>query len=138
VKFKEPVIVDEIEIDARDFPKPSLGRQFVFVSVRPCDTEKYPDGTYLGILLGDLPINWFAQYDKETKKISINGYGNPAILVLGKDGIPLGIVYGAGSWWGEIKGPEDLEDITDEDIQNVWYVKALKVLTKQKEEEVDD
>ena len=47
---------------------------------------------------------------------------NPAIYVpeLGK------VIYGMESWWHAIKDEKELKDITDNDIDNVWYVKALK------------
>jgi hypothetical protein len=38
------------------------------------------------------------------------------------------IVFGMESWWGVIDNPDDLKQITDADIQNVWYVKALQGL----------
>lgn len=38
------------------------------------------------------------------------------------------IVYGCESWWGEIKSPDHLREITNADIDNVWYVQALKLL----------
>ena len=48
---------------------------------------------------------------------------NPAIFVpeLKK------IIYGCESWWGTINNQDDLSDlnISDDDIQNTWYVKLL-------------
>lgn len=41
---------------------------------------------------------------------------------------------GYESWWGFIKTVEDFQEITDEDISNVWYVKALKELSEQEQE----
>jgi hypothetical protein len=41
------------------------------------------------------------------------------------------VVWGYESWWGVIKGPEELKEITDEDIQNVWYVKAMKQMSER-------
>ena len=35
------------------------------------------------------------------------------------------IVYGCGSWWGSIESMDQLSEITDATISNVWYVKAL-------------
>ena len=57
-------------------------------------------------------------------------YTNPAIFIpsLNK------IVWGYGSWWGEIASAEKLHQITDSDIQNVWYVRALKQLQSQQPE----
>ena len=36
------------------------------------------------------------------------------------------IVYGCGSWWREIKSVDELEAITNEDIENTWYVQLLQ------------
>ena len=33
------------------------------------------------------------------------------------------IIFGMESWWGRIKSEEELKDITDGDIENVWHVK---------------
>lgn len=49
---------------------------------------------------------------------------NPAIWVPDQNRI----VWGMGSWWGIIEKEEDLKKITNQDIENVWYVKALKAL----------
>ena len=51
--------------------------------------------------------------------IKLERPGNPAIFVpeLGK------IIFGMESWWGRIKSEEELKDITDGDIENVWHVK---------------
>lgn len=38
------------------------------------------------------------------------------------------MVNGCGSWWGPVESEKDLEDITDNDIDNVWYVKAWKAM----------
>lgn len=101
-----------------------------WVSIRPCG-DKYGDKTFLGIYLGDLAIDHFIRaYEvKETGKkvVEVYGYGNPAIYVPELKEI----IMGAASWWGVIKKPEDLKKITDQDIQNVWYVKALKELSEK-------
>ena len=75
-----------------------------------------------GIFLGDLPISLGVSYDDETGLLHAKvGHGNPAIFVpaIGK------IIFGCGSWWGPIKTPEDVGEITDDDIQNLWYMKAI-------------
>jgi hypothetical protein len=95
-----------------------------FVSVRPCD-EKFENKTYLGIFLGELALSLGYQFKPEDGVLTVcRGFYNPAILIpdMGE------VVYGCGSWWGAIKKPEDLKKITDLDIENVWYVKALKAL----------
>lgn len=38
-------------------------------------------------------------------------------------------------WRGEIENMEELMDITDDDIENVWYVKMLKGMGGMKEDE---
>lgn len=38
------------------------------------------------------------------------------------------IVYGYESWWREIESADDFAGISDEDIENTWYVGLLKKL----------
>jgi hypothetical protein len=95
-----------------------------FMRVRPAKAAE--DGThktYFGIYVGDLPIDVSLAVKKETSESKLNALLNPAIFVpaLRK------LVFGCESWWSPLK-PEDvdkLEPITDENIENVWYVKAL-------------
>jgi len=35
------------------------------------------------------------------------------------------------SWWDEIRSEEDFKRITDEDIQNVWYVKLMNQMAEK-------
>ena len=35
------------------------------------------------------------------------------------------IIYGCESWWHEISSADDFSGISDEDINNTWYVKLL-------------
>lgn len=95
-----------------------------FVKVKPCGQE-YEGKTYLGIMIGEIALG--SSVTIENDKISCwwSGY-NPAILIPEKKTV----VYGAESWWGKIKSEADLKEITDIDIENVWYVKALKSLQK--------
>lgn len=88
------------------------------VSIRYCKDNK----TYLGFYIGDLAIETFGTFRPKTSKIEIMAMHNPAMFVpeLGK------IIYGVESWWKKIESPEELEEITDEDIENVWYMKILK------------
>jgi hypothetical protein len=96
-----------------------------WVSVRLAnDADK---NTYLGIYLGDWAGSFAASINHSTGELVITaGLGNPAIYVpdLKK------IVRGYECWWGLIKGPDDLQQITDQTIQNVWYVRALKELSE--------
>ena len=56
---------------------------------------------------------------------------NPAIYVFDLQRI----IFGAESWWSIIENQEELKDITDDDINNQWYVKALKAMHKDEPEE---
>lgn len=97
-----------------------------FVSIRPC-AEEYQNKTYLGIYLGDLPISPTVTHNSETKELNVGFMNNPAIFVFDLKRI----VYGCESWWGLIENEEDLRQITDADINNVWYVKILKELEQK-------
>lgn len=98
-----------------------------FVKIRPCG-EKYKNRTYLGIYLGDLPKGYRITHDSDTKELNVSFDTNPAIFVFDLNEI----IYGYQSWWGFIKNENDLKNITDIDIDNVCYVKALKELNKSK------
>jgi hypothetical protein len=106
------------------FPKNKVIRdsekQGTLVSIRPCG-EEYKNKTYVGFYLGDIALG--SSVGLSDNKIQLNfANHNPAIFVpeLGK------IIYGCESWWGEIESIEKLKEITNEDIDNVWYVKLLK------------
>lgn len=88
-----------------------------WVSIRPCDGDK----TYLGVYLGDLNLSPLMSFHLKTKVMTISSHTNPAIYVPDLKRV----VWGMESWWGIITKPEQLKVITDADIQNVWYVKAL-------------
>ena len=91
------------------------------VKVRLCSGNK----TYLGLYLGDLPTCITVSHNEENSVLNVSpSMYNPAILIpeLNK------IVFGFESWWGFIKSAEDLKDISDIDINNVWYVKLLENL----------
>jgi hypothetical protein len=97
------------------------------VKVRPCG-EEYQGKTYIGIFLGNLAIDNICYLNKQTKELEIFPHTNPAIFVpeLKK------IVFGCESWWGKINSIEEIKDITDEDIENLWYVKLLKNIEEGK------
>lgn len=62
----------------------------------------------------------------DTKELKVSFHCNPAIFVFDLNKI----IYGCESWWGVIKSEEDLNSISDCDIDNVWYVRALKTLQR--------
>lgn len=101
------------------------------VAVRPC-ADKYEGKTLLGMYLCDAPTGVIGRQEGETVMLEMIDYTNPAIYIPETDEI----VWGYGSWWGEIESPEKLREITDEDIQNIWYVRALKQLEAQATETV--
>ena len=138
-KFKENFICDEYEcryieypIEVSDIAKDtsrSIWQNYVgrFVRIRPCEDNK----TYLGLHLGDLPIDIGVSYNNETKVLSLSYHENPAIFVFDLNVI----VFGARSWWSVIKNEDELREITDDTINNVWYVKALRQIAGSKEDE---
>lgn len=102
-----------------------------FVSVRPV-TDNKAKKSFLGVYLGDMPCSMMQGVALDTRDgtlIIMPGSLNPAIFVpdLNK------IVWGYESWWGQIKSADELREITDEDIQNVWYVKAMEQMAKKEE-----
>lgn len=101
-----------------------------WVAIRPCGDE-YGNKTYLGIFLGSIPLTAYVTMDKAGKMTFHTSMINPAIWVpdLKK------VIMGCASFWGTIKSPEDMRKITDADIQNVWYVKALKDLAEKADKE---
>ena len=118
--FKYPITIKGIK--KSPFRDMSIGaKKGDFVAVRPCGNEK----TYLGLYLGDMPLEILCHLENETQILNITQHGNPAIFVFDLSDI----VWGCGSWWGKIKDEKHLMEITDGDIQNIWYVKALKKLT---------
>lgn len=97
------------------------------VLVRPC-SDNTEHKSYFGILLGDMPYITTCRYERTNGTLTIQPITNPAIFVpkLNK------IVYGYESWWQRITTPEDTEKaISDDQIDNVWYVRLLKEMTKE-------
>ncbi|MGN0414882.1 MAG: hypothetical protein ACI4FX_05270, partial [Agathobacter sp.] len=93
------------------------------VEIRPC-REEYGGKSYIGIYLGDLPIRIMSSFDRRTGVLKNSALTNPAIFVpeLRK------IIYGCESWWHEIKSMENFEGISEEDIENTWYVQLLRAM----------
>jgi len=128
VKF--PISVAALKF--RDDPVPNwLGRTEIgqMVQVRPV-TDPGKGETFLGVYVGDFPVGCCAVYDKENNALCVQPKrGNPAIFIPSLKRV----VRGYESWWGPIETEEQLRKITDDDIQNIWYVKALKALGEQDE-----
>lgn len=119
-----PLLVNTIDYKCNHFT--SLHPVGVPVIVRPVNNN--PDEkSYFGILLGDVPTDGAAFYNKSTHILSFHMNSNPGIFVpeLCK------IVYGYESWWRRIETEDDLKNaITDEAIQNVFYMRMLKDMLK--------
>ncbi len=98
------------------------------VQVRPV-ADEYENKTYLGIYIGEVSVEFIVGLLEKTNTLSIINNTNPAIFVpkLRK------VIFGYESWWGYIDSEEELKKITDDDIDNVWYVKLLKEMIKEKD-----
>jgi hypothetical protein len=122
-----PITVNGIEWDEEADPiTPDRifgGKAGSWVAVRPVGHEK----TYLGVLLGDYHPPAVTFYPETGTLKVVKSMGNPAMWVPDLNRV----IMGWGSWWGTIDKPEDLHQITDADIQNVWYVQALKALSEK-------
>lgn len=107
----------------------------MYVAIRSCKKD-HGDKTRLGILIGWVPVHSSAEFlaeegKPETGKLVFHHNGqNPAIFVPELNEV----VLGCESWWGPIESPEHLREITNDDIQNVWYVKAMNSMFGEKKE----
>ena len=98
-----------------------------FVAVRPCAKE-FGDKTFLGVLIGAIAVEELVSFDKDSHTLSVERcLYNPLIFIPDRSKT----VFGYESWWGEVRDETHLKEITDEDIKNVWYVKALAQLAER-------
>ena len=103
------------------------------VAVRPCKKE-LQGKTYLGFLLGEMAVGSSNHYHRTKQSLSRYLSANPAIFVPELKEV----IFGYESWWSIIESEEELRQITDEDIENVWYVKLWKSLQKEDKVVSDD
>lgn len=94
------------------------------VVVRPC-ADKFDKKSFLGMYLCAAPTSFTAIQDGEKIILTMGKHTNPAIYIPEVDEI----VWGYSSWWKRIESPDDMKDITDQDIENVWYVKAIRQIS---------
>jgi hypothetical protein len=100
----------------------TLRKPGTFVAIRPCAKE-CEGRTYLGLYLGDLAMGFMTHVSREIEAIKIDfSWYNPAIWVFDLNKV----VLGAESWWNPIKSEKHLRQITNNDIDNVWYVRAMR------------
>jgi hypothetical protein len=117
--FSTPLTVKSVKIQTRSFKKEQPCK---YVAIRPVGDEK----TYIGILIGEVTLSVGGLYYIEEKEIYISHTLNPVIFIPDL----MKVVFGIESWWCVISTSDDLKQITDADIQNVWYLKALKSIHK--------
>lgn len=124
IYIEYPIEVSKInqDTDISGFRDEEIGK---FVRVRPCAKE-YQNKTFLGLYLGELPAGFQISHNSETKELNVRFNTNPAIFVFDLKKI----IYGCESWWGFIESEDDLKHVSNAEIDNVWYVKALKELRK--------
>lgn len=124
-----PITVNDIEHEELKYNEDTWHcKMGSLVKVRPCG-EEYGNKTYLGFYLGDLPLGITGCFNEAEGIYKVGTMSNPAMYVpeLRK------IIFGCGSWWSKIKSPEEIKDITDDDISNVWYVKLAKELSEKED-----
>lgn len=94
------------------------------VGIRPCDPE-LENKTFLGVYLGDYASTVSCGHNRETGvlEVSLSGH-NPAIWVPSLQRI----VFGRESWWYRLENEEQLAAISDEGIDGIWYVQAMRAL----------
>lgn len=125
-KFDPPLTVKSVRIKVEGFKKLPCK----YVAVRPVTDDNGANlKTYLGVLLGECSMMAMGLYNIEKQEIFVSDRLNPMIFIPDL----MKVVLGVESWWSTINKPEDLEQITDADIQNVWYVRALKQMQAQKD-----
>lgn len=118
-----PITVHGICDTGRKLVSTGSGRDpGTLVRIRPCDKE-CEGKTYLGLYLGDLALSATCAFNPQTGVLEVgHSFHNPAIWVPALKRI----VFGCESWWGPIKSPEDMRDITDATINELPYVQAAK------------
>lgn len=128
-RIKYPITVEGIDFKvkigvSKDGGWLSTGKPGSFVAIRSCK-DGHGDKTRLGLLIGFVPIDAGVAHHKNTNRLEFYVSGdNPAIYVFDLNEV----VLGRESWWGPIESEAQLREISNDDIQNVWYVKALKQL----------
>lgn len=126
-KYKSRYIEYPIQVNRIEFEKPDRRvskRAGKFVKVRPCN-EKYGGKTYLGMFLGEQQASIHVFFDDENGILKVNPITNPAIYVFELREV----IFGMESWWSIVDNPNDIKDITEQDIDNVWYVQLLKAMS---------
>lgn len=103
--------------------EPSERNPFPWVAIRPV-AEEYGGRTLFGVRIGDIATS--VQLSLTADGVLRVGpcHNNPAIFVPDL----YRVIFGFESWWGSIKSPDKLREITDSDIGQIWYVRAMRDL----------
>jgi hypothetical protein len=143
-EFEYPITVTLVEKKGRFVAEGRTCPCGTLVKIRPVVDEGEQPRTYLGIYIGDIATDVLLAFaDDRSSLIApkrgvlklLVGGNNPAIFVPALRRL----VFGYESWWGPIKSPEEAEEaITDEDIENVPYVKALRAMMEAEEKKNAD
>lgn len=127
-----PVEIEGVDVKVKPVQK-GLSRTPIGTLVKLRLASKEDTKTYVGMYMGELIAGVLYAFRPKTKHLDIVSHNNPAIFVPELKRI----VWGMECWWSEIENEDDVKDITDADIDNVWYVKLLKAqLTQNNESEV--
>lgn len=130
--MKFPIMVNNISMKGGNpFEEKSLSGDVcgTLVSVRPCD-EKFNNKTFLGIYLGELPLSVLISLDEKTAELSVErSMYNPMIFIPSEKTI----IMGYESFWHKIENEDELREITNDDINNVWYIKAIREKSESNE-----
>lgn len=103
------------------------------VRVRPCAAE-YENKTFLGLYLGDVAQTMGCSFNQESGVLEVFlSHHNPAIWIPSRRRV----VFGCESWWGPIRSEQELTTITDETIDGLWYVQAMRELQKKTGDDVE-
>ena len=113
-----PLVINGIH---KEDPSP-WGVMLKPVKIRPCSEDK----TYFGIYLGEFPRYMHVSYNEKSGILDVSTPCNPCIYVPALEKV----VFGDESWWSEINPGEDVTDITDEQIEDQWYMKMLRGIEK--------
>jgi hypothetical protein len=117
-----PFLCENIKFPEQLYREKSCGQ---WVAVRP-SAKDCGGKTFLGVMLGDFAQHVSAfRFRPNPGQLEVSAMGNPTMYVPDLKRI----VWGSGSWWSIIKSPEDLKLISDKDINDVWYVRALRELS---------
>lgn len=123
-----PLTINELKNEKINVSSSKCG---ALCEIQPC-AEEYKGKSFIGVYLGSLPYTFSSSFDSESGVLTNYPVTNPAIFVpeLKK------IIYGCESYWRLIDSIEDFKGITEEDIQNVWYIQLLKQMEKKDDTQI--